>query len=151
MDEQVRTQPGDGTVAQVRERRGSLHSALVEVEQAIAAAAAGRTQEWSTRVRAALERLERRVDAHIEATEGPEGLFEDVVQRSPRLARACERLIAEHEEIRARLAAAMDSLDGEAGPARDAVMSLLALLARHRQRGADLVYEAYAVDLGGSD
>ena len=27
--------------------------------------------------------------------------------------------------------------------------ALLAALARHRQRGADLVYEAYAVDLGG--
>ncbi|MDQ1458785.1 MAG: hypothetical protein QOI08_269, partial [Actinomycetota bacterium] len=27
--------------------------------------------------------------------------------------------------------------------------ALLAALARHRQRGADLVFEAYAVDLGG--
>jgi hypothetical protein len=26
---------------------------------------------------------------------------------------------------------------------------LLAALSRHRQRGADLVYEAYATDLGG--
>jgi len=27
--------------------------------------------------------------------------------------------------------------------------ALLAALARHRQRGADLIYEAFAVDIGG--
>jgi len=34
---------------------------------------------------------------------------------------------------------------------REAINQLLALLARHRQRGSDLIYEAYAVDIGGSD
>jgi hypothetical protein len=32
---------------------------------------------------------------------------------------------------------------------RDLGMALLASLVRHRQRGSDLVYEAYAVDIGG--
>ena len=32
---------------------------------------------------------------------------------------------------------------------RSVLTSLLVALARHRQRGADLVYEAYAVDIGG--
>jgi hypothetical protein len=32
---------------------------------------------------------------------------------------------------------------------RAAATSLLARLARHRQRGADLVFEAYQVDVGG--
>ena len=33
---------------------------------------------------------------------------------------------------------------------RDRLLALLGTLARHRQRGADLVYEAYAVDIGGT-
>lgn len=32
---------------------------------------------------------------------------------------------------------------------RTEATALLGILARHRQRGADLVYEAFAVDLGG--
>ena len=32
---------------------------------------------------------------------------------------------------------------------RQELTTLLSALARHRQRGADLVYEAYDVDLGG--
>jgi hypothetical protein len=34
---------------------------------------------------------------------------------------------------------------------RDQVTTLLTDLVRHRQHGADLVYEAHAVDIGGSD
>jgi hypothetical protein len=30
-------------------------------------------------------------------------------------------------------------------------LELMAALVRHRQRGADLVYEAYSVDIGGED
>jgi len=33
---------------------------------------------------------------------------------------------------------------------RDRLLALLGSLVRHRQRGADLVYEAYAVDIGGT-
>ncbi len=32
---------------------------------------------------------------------------------------------------------------------RESVMEVLVDLARHRQQGADLLYEAYAVDIGG--
>jgi hypothetical protein len=33
---------------------------------------------------------------------------------------------------------------------REEVTTLMGQLVRHRQKGADLVYEAYDVDLGGS-
>ena len=42
-----------------------------------------------------------------------------------------------------------DAYVGWAEDLRVELTALLAALARHRQRGADLVYEAYAVDLGG--
>jgi hypothetical protein len=34
---------------------------------------------------------------------------------------------------------------------RERATALLVAVARHRQRGADLIYEAYAADLGGVD
>jgi hypothetical protein len=34
---------------------------------------------------------------------------------------------------------------------REAVTALVTRLMRHRQHGLDLVYEAYVVDVGGSD
>ena len=34
---------------------------------------------------------------------------------------------------------------------RDDVTRLLGRLVRHRQRGSDLLYEAWAVDIGGGD
>ncbi|MGH3665181.1 MAG: hypothetical protein ACRDU8_03640 [Egibacteraceae bacterium] len=139
------------TVAGVRERRSNLHSTLVDLEQAIASAAPRRTAEWRHAVHTALERLATRFADHVASTEGPGGLFESVRQRAPRLDHACRRLKEEHAEIQSKIAAARRRLDDDPESVRDAAMSLLTLLARHRQRGADLVYEAYDVDLGGSD
>lgn len=144
----------DGTgaeVAGVRERRSDLHTVLVELEAAIAAPVPGRPQDWVAGVRTVLQRLQQAFAGHVVGTEGPEGLFGKVMLRSPRLAHQCRRLEQEHVAIVAATTHALRLLDEHPDQVRDAVMSLLAKLARHRQRGADLVYEAYAVDLGGGD
>ena len=133
-----------------RSRRVSLHSLLVELEAAIAAAAPGRETAWTADVRAALDRLAPVFADHVSATEAPDGLFDKVRRRAPRLDHQVRVLAAEHETITAEVENAKAALDEVAG-AREAVLSLLARLARHRQLCADLVYEAYAVDLGGSD
>jgi len=44
-----------------------------------------------------------------------------------------------------------DSMLGELDEVRDRGTKLLTALVRHRQRGADLVYEGYSVDIGGQD
>jgi hypothetical protein len=44
------------------------------------------------------------------------------------------------------------ALDGdEVTRARELGTELLGSIVRHRQRGADLVYEAYEVDIGGDE
>ena len=53
-----------------------------------------------------------------------------------------ERLLAQHDE-------GMHDAGDLAGH-REAATRLLDRLVRHRQRGSDLIYEAYAVDIGGS-
>ena len=134
-----------------RSRRADLHAILVGLERAIAAAAPGREESWSDQVRDELGRLADAFTRHVEATEGADGLFAQVRRRAPRLDNQCRRLIDDHATIAAELATATAAVDGGVAEAREAVLSLLAHLARHRQAGADLVYEAYAVDLGGSD
>lgn len=132
-------------------RRADLHSILVDLEGRIAAAAPGRETTWSDDVRGELQRLAEAFTEHVEATEGHDGLFAQVRRRAPRLDHLCHQLTADHKTIATELAAATAALDEGVSEAREAVLSLLAHLARHRQLGADLVYEAYAVDLGGSD
>ena len=87
---------------------------------------------------------------HVVATEGPSGLYAELLERAPRLARRVHGLVCEHAE----LLAAMDRLQARVrGHDRDHLRSsardLVVHLWRHRQRGADLVYEAYDTDIGG--
>jgi hypothetical protein len=98
-------------------------------------------------------------ERHIGVTEGPEGLFQEVRGAAPRLANGVEHLRGDHQRIRRQMAdlleavrAVVDSGDGErARLVRSDLVLLLADLTRHRQLGADLVYEAYAVDIGVGD
>ena len=135
----------------VRTRRADLHEILIDLEHAIAAAVPGRESAWTEQVRATMERLGPSFADHVTATEGPDGLFDRVRRRSPRLDHQCRKLAAEHGTITTEFSAACAALEQDPDAARTAILDLLASLARHRQRGADLVYEAYAVDLGGSD
>ena len=138
-------------IAAVRSRRADLHGILVDLEQAASAAAPGREDAWAAQVRAALDRLGPAFGEHISATEGPDGLFDQVRRRSPRLDGHCRRLAAEHGTITTELTAVAAALDNGPEAARAALLDLLNLFVRHRQGGSDLVYEAYGVDIGGSE
>jgi hypothetical protein len=89
-------------------------------------------------------------------TERPQGLYEEIAQRAPRLAGKIERLREEHPELRdgtqqliARLETTPIGDLWELPAARDDLQRLLGRLVRHRQLGADLVWEAYNLDIGG--
>ncbi len=61
-------------------------------------------------------------------------------------------LLGEHASVGAALTALQQRVD-ESAPAVDELRhraaGLLRQLARHRQRGADLLYQAYVTDIGG--
>jgi hypothetical protein len=147
----------DNTIEALRQRRAGMGAAMVELEDAVARS--GRPlEEWIETVRGALEQLRAVVDHHIFATEAPGGFLDEMIEESPRLANPAHRLREEHGEIVDALSAASARL--RAGPSfdpddwidvmRDRLLALLGMLSRHRQRGADLVYEAYDVDIGGT-
>jgi hypothetical protein len=144
------------TLAETARRRADLHHALVELEQAISRPAVGRESDWSKDVLRRLQNLAHTLDEHIEVTERPNGLYAEISSKSPRLANQMQLLKEEHPEIReatTKLTARLEETPiGEAWPlseARNDLQRLLGRLSRHRQLGADLVWEAYNLDIGG--
>ncbi len=139
----------------IRRRRAELRDSLVAVESALAAPAPGRLQPWAERVCAALMELSADFREHVTIAEAPDGINARALRSAPRLARSVERLTTEHVELAALMNQLLDLLAAPgATPAeqvRDDVTRLLGRLVRHRQRGSDLLYEAWAVDIGGGD
>jgi hypothetical protein len=138
---------------ELRRRRVDLRESISALERALAAPAPGRPGGWAQQVRVALAELSADFREHIEITEGPSGLYHGLLGTAPRLSNAVARLAREHAQICGLiddLLARVSGPDiGDVDAVRDLGMALLASLVRHRQRGSDLVYEAYAVDIGG--
>jgi hypothetical protein len=149
-------QEGTGALEEAARRRADLHRALIEVERATSSPAIGREADWTKEVLLRLEDLARTIDEHIEVTERPEGLYDEITHKAPRLSNKVERLRAEHPEMAEVTAEAIARLRangvGVAWPleqARDDLQRVLGKIVRHRQQGADLVWEAYNLDIGG--
>jgi hypothetical protein len=124
------------------------------LENALAAPATAGQARWLQRVHVALVELSADFRAHVEITEGHDGLYRDLLKSSPRLSDAVASLTREHALITGHVD---DLLSRVATPdviedvdrVRDLGTALLGELVRHRQRGSDLVFEAYEVDIGG--
>ncbi|TAM85985.1 MAG: hypothetical protein EPN43_10880 [Jatrophihabitans sp.] len=141
---------------QVRRRRAELRESLDALERALAAPAVGRPLIWGERVRAVLAEVADDFREHIAVTEGPGGLHQAILAGDLRLANAVAALTDQHALIADALHVCL--VDAEAPVAdedvhgiRERATDLLAALVRHRQRGADLIFEAYATDIGEGD
>ena len=139
---------------ELRRRRAELLESMSAVEHALAAPAPGRQAHWAERVHVALVELSADFGEHIDITEGPHGLYHELLTTAPRLSGAVARLTREHALIRDLLDNLLAHV-GEPGSnsdlddVRDRGTALLGRLVRHRQRGSDLIYEAYTVEIGG--
>jgi hypothetical protein len=143
-------------LAAVRLRRAELRETLNLMEAALAAPASGRAVVWGEAVHASLVMIADDFVAHVEVTEGPDGLHQAIQTGDVRLTNAVEALTAEHAEIAQEIAElVVDSeapvTPGDVDGLRERATRLLGHLIRHRQRGADLIYEAYQTDIGGGD
>jgi len=139
---------------QVRARRAGLRAAIGRVESALAAPASTRVDVWTKEVLTELHELGEALDQHITINESDDGLLADIVDAAPRLAHRVDVLRGDHVQLRERLERAIDALTGapeSTDSARDRVVELLTALVRHRHMGADIVYEAYNVDIEAAD
>lgn len=141
----------------VRERRASLYRAMLGLEEAVASPV-DMGEPWRQRVIGAAEHLRELIDEHTHETERPGGFLETIVSDAPRLVNRVNHIRNEHVELQRQVGHLLRALDdtapadlsARADDVRDETMRLLGALARHRQRGADLIYEAYEVDIGSS-
>lgn len=143
----------DETVGAVRERRERLGKVLLGLEQAIAAPV-GNAEAWRARVALVLDELAETLADHIVETEADDGLFGRVVRDTPRMQSSVDRLISQHRDLSTDLEDLREELrTGDAGLSviRKAALELLTHFIRHRHGGADLLYEAYWVDVGTGD
>lgn len=146
--------PADPGLEVLRRRRAELRESMDALEQALAAPVPGRAADWTERVHVALVELSADLRTHVDVTEGPDGLHHAVLATAPRLSPVVDRLGREHVQLRACIDEMLEHLDGPnpgdgVAAARERGRSLLGQLVRHRQRGWDLVFEAYQADIGG--
>ena len=140
----------DESLANVVRQRSQLGDAMQRVEEAAAAPAA--RESWAADLSEQLRKLETAFDQHIIEVQSPSGILNQVVDQAPRLQNAAEHLKREDD----RIAKSIDDVIATAAGSgdlvidlRESVMEVLVDRSRHRQQGADLLYEAYAVDIGG--
>jgi hypothetical protein len=140
----------------VRIRRAELRENIDAMERALASPARGRAVVWGEAVHAGLVSVSDDFGAHVEVTEGPGGLHQAILSGDLRLANAVGALTAEHAQIAADIAALVADSRAPVTPTdvddlRERATQLLGHLIRHRQKGADLIYEAFETDIGGGD
>ena len=109
---------------------------------------------WRARVASRLRGLRGAFDEHMLATEGPAGHYAALLDSAPRLASGVDGLVREHAAVRDGMRLLQEHVEADR-PGVDEIRAWARLLVHqlftHRQRGADLVLDAYHTDIGGSD
>jgi hypothetical protein len=146
---------GSERLERARGRRQALRTAMMGLEAASAAPVA--REGWLEDVGSALANLAGVFEDHVGMVEGEEGLLEEIEETAPQLQSEMDQMRIDHRAIHALLdnikTSVKDAPTTPHGPGviRHHVRSLLTSLAEHRQRGADLVYDAYNVDISVGD
>lgn len=146
--------PGEN-LAPIRAQRERLANAADDLEQAITSAS-GDVVTWREQVEDALEELDAALANHIAMTETDDGLYADIVASAPRLINPINRLMHEHADLVHRVDSikplvASDPAELQVDLIRDQAFELLSHISLHRSRGAELIYESYAFDIGSSE
>lgn len=149
ISEENLTWPSVETRDGVIDRRQKLYEAMRGLEAAVARPSG--LADWRIEIEAALTELEAALRSHVRQVEADDGLFAQVMEESPHLAPGIDSLRREHNElVLAAHTALRMSADWEASSLRRRVNTLLGRLAIHRQTGAELLFRAYNVEIGGS-
>jgi hypothetical protein len=144
--------PEQAFLDDLRRHRAELRDSMGALEQALAGPPSRDEARWVSHVHLTLVELDAGFREHIDLTESPDGLYTEVIRTAPRLAGAVGRLTEEHVQLRGQiddLLARVAAPGADPAAVRELGTALLGRLVRHRQRGSDLVFEAYEFDIGG--
>ena len=136
-------------------QRGHLRDASIRF-QAVATDVSAERDAWIAAVGSALSGLGSAWQEHVQFTEGPAGLFEELLDDSIEVASEIDHLRRDHEVVAAAMARARELLASpSAGPDDTRLLQSLTGIAKqvdqHRRRGADLLYQVYSVDVSAGD
>ncbi len=147
--------PPSRAVEAAARRRRELREALIGFEGALSSPIRDR-EAWRLEVEGALETLSNAFATHVTETEAADGLYSEMEETAPHLGAKAGRLREEHPQITTALGEGaerlVDPLPDEAAieSVREDLQRLMGRIVRHRQHGADLVWEAYAIDIGNA-
>ena len=88
--------PEQAFLAELRRHRAELRESMSALEDALAAPATTDRARWAERVHVALVELSGDFREHVDITEGPGGLYRDLLETAPRLSDAVAGLTQEH-------------------------------------------------------
>jgi len=136
-------------------RRRELRDALVVLEDAVASSVHD-PERWRLGVAARLLGLREAFAEHVAETEATGGLYDEMEEIAPHVHGKARRLREEHPPLTDAIVDAIARFDTpfpeatDLNALRDDLQRLMGRLIRHRQHGADLVWEAYQLDIGGA-
>lgn len=144
--------PGGDQLADIGRQRSQMGLAMQQVE--LAASAPIGKPSWISDLQQSLRQLEASLSQHMVEVQSPRGLYDNIVEQAPRLQRAVEAIREEHHgliiSVRQTLELASSADEStDRNSLRDKAIAVLVAVVRHRQRGADLIYDAYDIDIGG--
>jgi hypothetical protein len=144
-----------GVHSRIGPQRGRLRNAASVFWQ-ISADVDARPDRWLVSITVALNGLEAAWEEHVSFTEGPDGLFDDLLGETLEVASEVDRLRRDHEVVGAHIARVREMLTAPgAGPDDTGILLALTGISKqvdqHRRRGADLLYRVYSIDLSAGD
>ena len=145
----------DAALQRSRQHRRGVRRASVELDEALARPITKGAGTWLEGVAIHVRTLAEAFRHHVGQSEGPDGLLPQIVKAESRLVPAVEAVKREHrgllDEMTRLEAVTRSSPAADEQTVRAESLRLLHDLAAHRQRGADLIYEAYFVDVEAGD
>jgi hypothetical protein len=146
---------GDPARTRIGPQRGRLRNAAIVFEQ-ISSDVGAKPSTWLVAVGVAMDGLADAWEEHVAFTEGPDGLFEELLDDSVEVAPEIDRLRRDHEVLSSHIARVRQLLASPgAGPDDTRILLALTgitkLVDQHRRRGADLLYQVYSVDISAGD
>jgi len=148
----------EANLATSRADRERSLDALHLLELHAGSAGPGREQEWLANVRRAISALELALGRQRGNAAPDESLLSTIEREQPRLQRRVRELRQRYHAIHDDVAALREQLDAtdkadtiDVTDIRQKLERLASELRYQRARETDIVYEAYAVDLGDGD
>jgi hypothetical protein len=135
----------------LRAERATIRRACAQIGELLTDAVVAGQDAVPDELATALGALAERWARHVRLTEAPDGLLNQIIADSPRLAGAVGRLDAEHAVVATELRSAQELLSAptpDLAGVRRLVDWAMQAIEGHRRRGNQLIYDAYSLDIG---